>query len=885
MTALSKKLFLIYSIAAITVFWNIEIPKRAFRLYDKGDIVKAVEALEKSVQKDTLNPGAYMLYAKVYTDTAFSSYNVDTAYAYAKKAIGQLPLVTEAKDISSLRDLQVDSLSLENLKDRIDSLKFIEVKAIHTIEAYNDFVMAYDDADERPEAISRRNRIAFENAEAVNTWQGYERFMTEYPLAEDFTVASNRYMKLLYEERTADGSYDNLVDYLTDFPNSPYRSVVVDNIFPFATGVNTLESFRSFLVNYPNKKYSKTLSDRAYHIYKQKYPDSYFLKDFDFGLNTDSLKRAMSVESGIWLPKLEDGNISFMDDSGQTKLKTSFKSIPEDCRCTPQSTDFVYGSVGATSQLWGRNGQLIYEGSFDKATDLGYGFIGVQSAAGDRLIHKSGEVVIDEPKESISVLDNRFIRTQTQGLFGLENYAGAEYLPNEYVAIDTFSTYIWLENSTGIALVSPDALLAVLEGQAFEFQPMFDELELLPNGKFWVSKDNQEGVINQDLSPLIALGKQEVYDRDYGWRIASSDGITIIHKRYNGLAEQAPFTQVLENDRWLALEKDSAWTLLDQQGKIQPESGYDSLAFWGENMVMLFRNDSSWAQFKTGKKLLMQRSWTPKLLIPQEYIATGEKATTDFFMVSNAKNFRKIYNDTGREILSSTYRDVTALGPNMIRLQKRNAALADSTGKYLLNFIYDGIGSSNQGYVSILDKGKVGVINPAKDIKIAPFYEKLIEPYADTILVASDGKYKGFINKDNKELTTFEFDEVKYFSDTVALTRIEDEWLIYHIGMDEALLEGIESFELLENTGEDKLLKVKTATGEGIYSATAGEIVEPTYTQIKILGTPDNPIYFAMKLVAEANIYVVIYFDKKGNKLFTQSFRQDEYFRIVCPSK
>ena len=76
---------------------------------------------------------------------------------------------------------------------------------------------------------------------------------------------------------------------------------------------------------------------------------------------------------------------------------------------------------------------------------------------------------------------------------------------------------------------------------------------------------------------------------------------------------------------------------------------------------------------------------------------------------------------------------------------------------------------------------------------------------------------------------------------------------------------------------------ISTEKGKGIYSNTQGEMIEATYDEIKVLGTVDDPIYFAVKIVREANIYVVIYFDKNGNKLFTQTFKQDEYFKIAGP--
>ena len=343
------------------------------------------------------------------------------------------------------------------------------------------------------------------------------------------------------------------------------------------------------------------------------------------------------------------------------------------------------------------------------------------------------------------------------------------------------------------------------------------------------------------------------------------------------------YEKVVENDRWLGLKKDGKWTLLDQVGNFQPMYNYDSLGLWGENMVMLKKEAQTIALFANGKKLEIKKGWEPKLLIPQNYISTGAKAEFDFLMLTGPKKARKIYNSFGRKILSNTLEDAVALGPNLIRLQKNNAALTDSTGNYVLNFIYDGIGSNTNGYVSILDKGKVGVINIAKQIKIPPSYDKLIEAYSDTVLIATKGKLKGFISTKNRELSAFDYDEIKYFTDTVALARIENEWFLHGIRDESLRYEGILNFEVLKSNSQEKKLLISTEKGKGVYSNIKGEIIEATYNEIKVLGTADDPIYFAVKIVREANIYVVIYFDKNGNKLFTQTFKQDEYFKIACP--
>ena len=126
---------------------------------------------------------------------------------------------------------------------------------------------------------------------------------------------------------------------------------------------------------------------------------------------------------------------------------------------------------------------------------------------------------------------------------------------------------------------------------------------------------------------------------------------------------------------------------------------------------------------------------------------------------------------------------------------------------------------------------------------------------------------------------------MRYWNDTIALTRIEKEWLLHDIGAEGALYEGITGYEMLINTPAEKRILVTKESGKGIYSSTKGELIDPTFNEIIQLGTVEEPIYFAVKIVVEANIYVVIYYDGNGNKLFTQTYQQDAYFNIACPGQ
>lgn len=871
------------SLILLISFFSLEVPKRAFRSYEKGDIEKTVEALDKSLEKDTLNPAANYLYSVLHTDTAYSDYDVDKAYDFVVRAIRQFKTVIDPKDLEDLKEVLVDSAHLEAQKDKVDALKFEMVRQIHTIDEYESFISRHNDATQIPRAIEGIHSIAFLGAQAVDTWQSYKEFIDEFPKAEQFDEADSLYKLLIYEERTADGKLNSFKSFLEEFPATPYRDLIIPEIFKISTATNRIEDYEAFLREYPTEEFQKIAYRRIYHIFKEKYGSEDFLKYFPSTEFADSVSKVQALEKDFWIPKLTDNTIEFVNSNGQSKLKTQLTTVPQNCLCEPILSDFVVGSYFQESAIISRDGHLLYNGAFENAREAGYGFIVLESEEGERLFHKSGDMIIAEPKESISLLNESLIRIEDNGFFGLQSIHGLPFLENEFVLIDTLGQFIWLEKEDGIALVSPEILYPALDGESVPIEFAYDEVEVLDNGRIWVSRNGQEAILDQQLRSVIPFGPYQIYEEAYGWKLKEKNGFRVLHDRYPQLSSKT-YPEVKSNQQWLAVKEAQKWSLYDQLGSTPAQNEIDSVAFLGENMVMLQLGNKLVAQFKTGKQLTMDKEWKYQLLVPQTYVKTGEPAIHDYFMLTNAKNYRKIYNEYGREILTATFNEVIAMGPNVLRLQKKNAALADSTGHYLLNFVYDGIGSNVGGYVSTLDKGKFGVINPAKQINIAPEYEKLLEAYTDTVLVAVKDKYKGFVNAKNKALTAFEFDEVKYFNDSIALVRIDEEWLLENIKNEDILYERITDFEIIEVGEEDKTLFITTETGQGIYSESMGQIIEPTYTYIKVLGTPKDPIYFAVKLVAEANIYVVIYYDKKGNKLFTQSFRQEEYFKIACPS-
>ena len=94
---MSKGIQLFIGIFFVSLF-TLEIPTRAFRLYEKGDTEKAIEVLSKSLEKDSLNPAGNFLYSMIFVDSLYNGYSIDSAYYFVNKAISNFKEVKDAKE-------------------------------------------------------------------------------------------------------------------------------------------------------------------------------------------------------------------------------------------------------------------------------------------------------------------------------------------------------------------------------------------------------------------------------------------------------------------------------------------------------------------------------------------------------------------------------------------------------------------------------------------------------------------------------------------------------------------------------------------------------------------------------------------------------------------
>ena len=161
-------------------------------------------------------------------------------------------------------------------------------------------------------------------------------------------------------------------------------------------------------------------------------------------------------------------------------------------------------------------------------------------------------------------------------------------------------------------------------------------------------------------------------------------------------------------------------------------------------------------------------------------------------------------------------------------------------------------------------------------------FEKNIQPYNSFILIGEKAGKKGLINNTGHGLTQFEYEEIQYWSDSVALVKQDYSWQLIDIFKNEKIGQKMKSFHYVRNDDVEKVIIGLVENGYGVFSNRKGEVISPTFNDVINLGTDKAPIYFTEKHVEEAEFYVVIYYDADGNLLYKQAFEGKDYPLIYC---
>lgn len=809
---------------------------------------KSEQQIKKALRKDSLDLGVNYVYAWYFFTSGNPEFNIDSASFQTDRTIQYFNRLNKREKEKAAR-FPFDSVGLFRLKTLVDSAAFQRATAINTEAGYMHFVTYYTTASQLARAIELQHEVAFLDALKENTYQAYDQYLKKYPQSQRKEEAKSRYEKLLFEIKTKEKKLNSYRAFVKEYPQSPYRITAEQMIFEISTASGEIDAFQQYVNENGESGFVNRAKDFLYHLVKEKKEVSVML--------SDSLRKVWENENQVWFPLWKNGQYGFMNALGEEKLLNVGDTLSSEILCEGLSQDIVL--VG--KRVLARNGKVLAD-SVEVMEDLGAGFLKVNQPNAIHIVHRSGHIIL---KQNAELLGNQFLLTKEKEQHTLYTLTGRKLFTGTWIEVQSLGGALAFKTEKGWKVASHESIGAVANGSTVAYAEYVDEVKRFNKDYIVMRKGAQQALYSNTLKVEIPFAEQKIKEEEKIIVLRTKEGAQIFS---NGQISSR-YADVQLTKEWVMLKSSTGYTIEDRLST--QRFTYDSAALLATALIGI-RNDTLFLQ-------------TRETILPfgiNTKIELLNDAETSFFSVLQ-NGVRTLFSATGERLISITCDKLEYVGANVLIVTKKDKkTLMDVDGKILPLTDFETFGNITQHDMAVLSKKKFGLINRKTQQVIKPTYERSLRSYNHKLVVAFKDGFYGFISWENKVMSTFEFEEVRYWNDSVAWVRHNFSWRLLNLGDMTFRLGKISSYTQSEAKSGEKLVIYRQDNYYGVMSNQRGVILEPTYTDIQNLGTADEPFFFTEKYVEEAEIYVALYYSGSGKQLRRQVFEEEEFSRIKC---
>jgi len=849
-------------LVANSVSAQINPERTAFNRLQSGKWESSFRLLQKSLRKDTSNLEANYVLAQWFLTPRNPEFQVDSSFRYATKAkelYGQLTI----RDKERVLKFPIDSVILQTLRARIDSTAFERAKRINSEESYNQFIHQFSTAQQYNNAIELRDEVSFLEALKVNTYKSFSDYYTKYPESHRTREARDRHDKLLFEEKTRDKKLSSYKQFLQDHPSSPYAGVAQKEIFERMTATGEPEEFFQYLKEYPQSLYTKLTKDILFHLFDETDEEP------PTSIRSDSINNVIKLSSQFWIPFYKNGLFGLMDQEGQEVLAPQFEEIDSDYKCGPIKDDILSFKSG----IYSRSGRKLAD-SGTQVTHIGFGFIQAERNGCSQLIHKSGAKIVSTCNTEYKIIGSNFIAAKSGEIWKLHTLTGRALEIDNIHDVREIEGVIAITRKGKKILSTVSRLAESVNGKELKDELVFDDVVALDKDLLLVRNGSLEGIINNKLQFTIPLDRHSLTKTSFGLIEKSASGSVV-----RGLAvelEGRSWHQVIYHHDWLVLGGEGSLQLFNISTKKMLVTEADSI--WFDRSLAFVQSDNKLKVYASASRYF-------ELTADSKIQFISARDSVQFFF-TESKNKRTVFNMTsGDQLFTTDFELIESLGVDYFIVSKGNKkGIVSRTGKVIVPVEMDAIVLNQGGQLSLLKNKKFGLFDLVSRKLIKPEYERNIRLLNPNYLVAYKDGFYGLIGWNTKPATEFEFSEIVPWSDSEIWVKKNRQWILMNFISKEEIIDRVRDFAWLRNASQESIVIIHQENYYGVISNRRGLLIPPTFHEIINLGTPESPFYFTVKNVEEAEIYVVLYYNKEGKLVRRQAYEEDEYERIYCDS-
>ena len=580
----------------------------------------------------------------------------------------------------------------------------------------------------------------------------------------------------------------------------------------------------------------------------------------------DSLRNLQAMQNTYLVPVLKNGLFGFINEAGKEIIPTAFETIFPDYLCGNITDDVLI----LDNKLIARNGSQVYAGRVEEVSDLGIGFLKIKTGDYYGLIHKAGFTFADSIEDA-RILNKRYVALRQEGVWKLYTLTGRALDGGEWHDITSFHDNIIFRKGDKVYIAPKKQLEGIPHGRPVKLSEPFDEVRNWPHDLIWVRSGQFQGALNHAMQIVMRFDKHTLKQTFFGATATVPNGINL----YNWAGQEAStFEEVNIYGPWVAVKKRQSWYLFEPHLQEIESRAYDNIRAEGP-FVIGWLADTAYVHFAMSN--------VETFIKPTHISFVPGKDSTSFLLVED-KQGKSIYDLRGKKLFTTTFDGIEYAGEEIFVVSKKDKkGLINSAGKILLAPEFDAIGSVKDKVISVLKNKRFGAFHTTLEKIIKPQYDRNLIPYHDRLLTTYKEGFYGFLGWDNKPLSAFEFDEIKYWDDSVALVKKGSVWNFYDIIARKNAENNLRNISFIKNSPEEKIAIIQKDNGYGVISSVANVIIPPSFSDIINLGSGENPLYFTEKHIAEAALFIVIYYDRFGRMLRKEIYEDaQDYDKIYC---
>lgn len=848
-----------------TMVLNAGILDRIKKSWEDRDLEKTEKLILKSLEKDSLNPGARYYYSLLFLDSAFERHDIDSSSYFIERSI----LGVELASVEILEDFLKAGLTKAHLYDqrnRVGRAAFRRAEQLMAIEALEDFMQRFSYSDRLSRATTLRDSLAFDHTRTENTWQAYEKYFVTYPESEYVPEARERYQRLIFKDYTKDDQLESYIEFLRNHPDTPYRRLAEAIIFERSTQRNLAGDYLNFAKQYPNSHLRKKATDIAYYLEGAGHISQQVHR---WHPGIDSLTDLNELEKQSLFPVYEKEKFGFVTTTGDVMIPPRFDGLQEEYLCGNISDNWLKVTQNQRFSAISRKGEVIVSDIIDfKSISRSVKLVFFENS---HLYHASGFKIMDLIVDDAVELTNGWIAFKHNYLWGIASTSGYQILPPSYESIVEIGPFVLLE-SEDVYTVSTFADLLANKGK--NLNDSFDDFELVQDTLLQVFDGKQEAVIDQNLQYIVKPDEHEIYINGSFWYLKTPEGYKMVNEEESGVINQV-FQSVEVNDGWLAFKKPEEWLLISRKSsKALVLNGLDSVRLLNDYFAFSVEGGVETLLTHNGQKLEVGNKYGIKVLNADP--TYGESA----YLVLSQKNDRIIYDQFNQQLFTALCDEITLLTDSIFkRRYQGKLGLTAATGKEMISTKYEALDIEGD-LVFLLRNGKIGCYDMQNEVLIPTEYATRIKRIGPFYQVSKDGLF-GLVGMDNRPMFPAEYDEMKPWNDSSLWVRTNSLWQLISPQGD-VYIDKIQSLKMWMKVGDEQLAIILGADGSGLISSRNGEILAPQYNEIINVGSETEPVFFAEQHLKTAAFFVVTYFNLQGKTLKSQAFRPEEYDQIYC---